>query len=140
LSNFSLIAGFSPQQVESWFHTAFIDAYDWVMQTNVIGMGLFADGGIVGSKPYASSANYVNKMSNYCKGCAYDPKARTGEKACPFNFFYWDFLDRNRDKLTKQGRMTFIMKNLEGMSEAELTAIRKLAREWHEKTEKYGNE
>ncbi|MBW4598415.1 MAG: cryptochrome/photolyase family protein [Calothrix sp. FI2-JRJ7] len=137
LSNFSLIAGFSPQQVKSWFHTAFIDAYDWVMQTNVIGMGLFADGGIVGSKPYASSANYVNKMSNYCKGCVYDPKARTGEKACPFNFFYWDFLDRNRDKLTNQGRMSFIMKNLDGMSEEELNAIRKLARDWHKETKKY---
>lgn len=137
LSNFSLIAGFSPQQVESWFHTAFIDAYDWVMQTNVIGMGLFADGGIVGSKPYASSANYVNKMSNYCKGCAYDPKARTGEKACPFNYFYWDFLDRNRDKLTNQGRMSFILKNLDGMSEEELKAIQKLARDWHKNTKKY---
>ncbi|MBF2064880.1 MAG: cryptochrome/photolyase family protein [Calothrix sp. C42_A2020_038] len=137
LSNFSLIAGFSPQQVESWFHTAFIDAYDWVMQTNVIGMGLFADGGILGSKPYASSANYINKMSNYCKGCAYDPKARTGEKACPFNFFYWDFLDRHRNKLEKQGRMSFILKNLDTMPEEELKAIRKLAREWHKKTKKY---
>lgn len=131
LSNFSLIAGFTPQEVESWFHSAFIDGYDWVMQTNVIGMGLFADGGILGSKPYAASANYVNKMSNYCKGCAYDPKARTGEKACPFNFFYWDFLERHRDKLETQGRMSFILKNLDKMSSEELAAIKKQAQDWH---------
>jgi deoxyribodipyrimidine photolyase-related protein len=130
LSNFSLIAGFSPQEVESWFHTAFIDGYDWVMQTNVIGMGLFADGGILGSKPYAASANYINKMSNYCQDCEYNHKARTGDKACPFNFFYWDFLDRNRKQLTMQGRMSFILNNLDKMPVEELEAIRKLARDW----------
>lgn len=69
LSNFALITGLSPQAVESWFHAAFIDAYDWVMQTNVLGMGLFADGGLLASKPYAASANYINRMSNYCKSC-----------------------------------------------------------------------
>ncbi len=132
LSNFSLIAGFSPQEVENWFHATFIDAYDWVMQTNVIGMGLFADGGILASKPYASSANYVNKMSNYCRGCAYDPKARTGEKACPFNFFYWDFIDRNRNKLQTQGRMNFVLNNLDKIPASELETIRKQARDWHE--------
>ncbi len=132
LSNFSLIAGFSPQEVENWFHAAFIDAYDWVMQTNVIGMGLFADGGILASKPYASSANYVNKMSNYCQGCVYNPKERTGEKACPFNFFYWDFLFRHRDKLETQGRMSFILKNLDTMPAGELRSIRKQAEEWHD--------
>ena len=131
LSNFCLIAGFSPQEVKNWFHTAFIDAYDWVMQTNIIGMGLFADGGILASKPYASSANYVNKMSNYCQGCVYDPKTRTGEKACPFNFFYWDFLDRNRDQLESQGRMNFILNNLDKIPASELEAIRKQARDWH---------
>ncbi|BAZ42932.1 deoxyribodipyrimidine photolyase-related protein [Calothrix sp. NIES-4101] len=131
LSNFSLIAGLSPQAVENWFHTAFIDAYDWVMQTNVIGMGLFADGGIVASKPYAASANYINKMSNYCRSCAYNYKARTGENACPFNFFYWDFLDRDRDKLAMQGRMSFILKHLDKMSLEELATIRQLARDWH---------
>ena len=130
LSNFSLIAGFSPQEVENWFHAAFIDAYDWVMQTNVIGMGLFADGGILASKPYASSANYVNKMSDYCKSCFYNHKERTGEKACPFNFFYWDFLQRHRDKLQTQGRMSFILKNLDKMSAEELQAIQKQVENW----------
>ena len=131
LANFSLIAGFSPQAVEQWFHAAFIDAYDWVMQTNVIGMGLFADGGVLASKPYAASANYVNKMSDYCKGCRYDPKARTGDRACPFNFFYWDFLARHRDKLATQGRMSFILKNLDKMSPAELQEIGDRALQWH---------
>lgn len=132
LSNFALIAGLSPQAVESWFHAAFIDAYDWVMQTNVIGMGLFADGGMLATKPYAASANYINRMSDYCKGCRYSPKARTGEKACPFNFFYWDFLARHRDKLQNQGRMNFILKNLDKMSDEDYKEIRASARQWHQ--------
>lgn len=87
LSNFALISGISPQAIKSWFHNAFIDAYDWVMQTNVIGMGQFADGGIIASKPYAASANYINKMSDYCSNCCYNLRDRIGAKACPFNFF-----------------------------------------------------
>jgi deoxyribodipyrimidine photolyase-related protein len=130
LSNFSLIAGLSPQEVENWFHAAFIDAYDWVMQTNVIGMGLFADGGILASKPYAASANYINKMSDYCKNCQYNPKERTGDRACPFNFFYWDFLDRHRSQLTSQGRMSFMLKNLDRMTTEELGQIRQKAVAW----------
>ena len=93
--------------------------------------GLFADGGILASKPYASSANYVNKMSDYCKGCFYNHKERTGEKACPFNFFYWDFLHRHRDKLQTQGRMSFILKNLDKMSAEELQAIEKQVENWY---------
>ncbi len=130
LSNFALIAGLSPQEVERWFHTAFIDAYDWVMQTNVIGMGLFADGGMLASKPYAASANYVNKMSDYCGNCVYNPKQRTGEGACPFNFFYWDFLDRHREVLRSQGRMSFMLKNLDKMAAEELATIRQQAQDW----------
>lgn len=136
LSNFSLIAGLSPQEVENWFHAVFIDAYDWVMQTNVIGMGLFADGGILASKPYAASANYINKMSDYCKGCRYKASDRTGDNACPFNFFYWDFLDRHRSTLQSQGRMSFILKNLDKMPAAELAEIRQRAIEWHQNQEK----
>jgi deoxyribodipyrimidine photolyase-related protein len=130
LSNFALIAGLSPQAVEDWFHAAFIDAYDWVMQTNVIGMGLFADGGMLASKPYAASANYINKMSNYCRDCRYNPKRRTGDDACPFNLFYWDFLARHRTKLASQGRMSFILKNLDKMPTEELQEIRQRAAAW----------
>ncbi|MBW4614616.1 MAG: cryptochrome/photolyase family protein [Desmonostoc vinosum HA7617-LM4] len=136
LSNFALIAGLSPQEVENWFHAAFIDAYDWVMQTNVIGMGLFADGGILASKPYAASANYINKMSDYCKSCVYNYKERTGENACPFNFFYWNFLERHRDKLQNQGRMSFILKNLDKMSPQELHSIREQSQAWHKYSRK----
>lgn len=132
LSNFALIAGLSPQEVEDWFHAAFIDAYDWVMQTNVLGMGLFADGGVLASKPYAASANYVNRMSDYCKGCRYQHTKRTGEAACPFNYFYWDFLDRHREKLQSQGRMSFILKNLDRMTAEELSQIRQLAADWRQ--------
>ena len=131
LANFALIAGLSPQAVEHWFHSTFIDAYDWVMQTNVIGMGLFADGGILASKPYAASANYINRMSDYCKACRYDKGDRTGPHACPFNFFYWDFLARHRDKLQSQGRMSFILKNLDKMPPEELQAIQTKAAQWH---------
>ncbi|NJM99020.1 MAG: cryptochrome/photolyase family protein [Phormidesmis sp. RL_2_1] len=131
LANFALIAGLSPQAVEDWFHSTFIDAYDWVMQTNVIGMGLFADGGMLSTKPYAASANYIHKMSDYCQGCQYDHKSRIGENACPFNFFYWDFLDRHREKLSAQGRMNFILKNLDKMSADERHAIRQQAQDWH---------
>jgi deoxyribodipyrimidine photolyase-related protein len=131
LSNFALIAGLNPQAVENWFHATFIDAYDWVMQTNVLGMGLFADGGILASKPYAASANYINKMSDYCSDCQYSPKERTGEKACPFNFFYWDFLARHRDRLQSQGRMALILKNLDRISSEELENIHQKATDWH---------
>ena len=133
LNNFALIAGISPQEIEEWFHAVFIDAYDWVMQTNVIGMGQFADGGILASKPYAASANYINKMSDYCGSCVYNHQDRTGEKACPFNFFYWDFLARHQDKLKSQGRMSLILANLARISTEELKKIRQKAAEWHAK-------
>ncbi|MGF1512772.1 MAG: cryptochrome/photolyase family protein [Elainellaceae cyanobacterium] len=134
LSNFALIAGISPQAIEQWFHAAFIDAYDWVMQTNVIGMGQFADGGMLASKPYAASANYINRMSDYCKGCQYNHRQRTGAEACPFNFFYWDFLARHRERLKSQGRMSLILANLDKMSPDELEDIRRAAADWHQRS------
>lgn len=133
LSDFALIVGINPQDLEAWFHAAFIDVYDWVMQTNVIGMGQFADGGILASKPDASSANYINKMSNYCSTCRYNRSDRYGEKACPFNTFYWDFLDRHQEKLRSQGRMNLILKSLERMDAAELSQIRRQAKQWRER-------
>jgi deoxyribodipyrimidine photolyase-related protein len=133
LSNFALISGVSPQELEEWFHGAFIDAYDWVMQTNVIGMGQFADGGVLASKPYAASANYINKMSDYCGSCVYNHQERTGEKACPFNFLYWDFLDRHRDQLKSQGRMNLILPHLERISPEELKKIRQETLVWYAK-------
>jgi deoxyribodipyrimidine photolyase-related protein len=130
LSNFALIAGISPQELQDWFHAAFIDGYDWVMQTNVIGMGQFADGGMMASKPYAASANYVNSMSDYCKKCAYNFRDRTGDKACPFNFMYWDFLARHYEKLKNNHRMSFILRNVERFSTEELDQIQQHAEQW----------
>lgn len=131
LSNFALISGLLPQAVENWFHSAFIDAYDWVMQPNVIGMGLFADGGMLASKPYAASANYIHKMSDYCRNCVYDRQQRTGDHACPFNFFYWDFLSRHREKLKSQGRMSFILKHCDRISATDWQEIHQNAKNWH---------
>lgn len=130
LSNFALIAGISPQEIEAWFHSAFIDAYDWVMQTNVIGMGQFADGGILASKPYAASANYINKMSDYCGNCTYSKSDRSTPNACPFNFFYWDFLNRHQEQLKSLGRMNLVLANLKRISPQELDKISSLARQW----------
>lgn len=130
LANFSLIAGLNPQEVKEWFQATHLDAYDWVMETNVLGMGLFADGGKLSSKPYAASANYINKMSNYCQSCYYDPKQRLGDRACPFNSLYWNFLDRHEQKLQAQGRMGLILKQLQKLSESDRAAIRKQAAYW----------
>ncbi|MEL6496568.1 MAG: cryptochrome/photolyase family protein [Cyanobacteria bacterium J06623_7] len=130
LNNFALIAGVDPQELENWFHSAFIDAYDWVMQTNVLGMGQFADGGLLASKPYAASANYINKMSDYCGDCKYNKSDRTGEQACPFNFFYWDFLNRHRDRLKSLGRMNLVLSHIKRISETEMAEITSLAESW----------
>ena len=133
LSNFALIIGVIPQEIKEWFHAAFIDAYDWVMVPNVIGMGQFADGGILASKPYAASANYINKMSDYCKNCVYDKNKRTGDNACPFNFFYWDFLSRNQEQLQSLGRMNLVLANLKKIDNKELEKIQSQAQEWRGK-------
>jgi deoxyribodipyrimidine photolyase-related protein len=133
LNNFALIAGIAPQAIEHWFHAAFIDAYDWVMQTNVIGMGQFADGGLLASKPYAASANYINKMSNYCRTCCYDPRDRSGDNACPFNVLYWDFLDRHQAKLKAHGRMNLMVNHLSKLPPEEMQRIRQLAETWRGK-------
>jgi deoxyribodipyrimidine photolyase-related protein len=105
LCNFALLAGINPKEVNDWFLSVYFDAYDWVVTPNVIGMGLCADGGIVGTKPYISSAAYINKMSNYCQSCAYNPKVRTGDDACPFNYLYWNFLLRFESQLRANPRM-----------------------------------
>ncbi|VEP18486.1 (6-4) photolyase [Hyella patelloides LEGE 07179] len=130
LANFALITGINPQEIESWFHSVFIDAYDWVMQTNVIGMGIFADGGMLASKPYAALANYINKMSDYCSNCQYNKSDRLTEKACPFNYFYWDFIARHRDKLKSLGRMNLILGNLKKISEEDLKTMQELAQKF----------
>ena len=128
LANYGLIAGLDPQAFTAWFHRMFIDGYDWVMQTNVLGMGLFADGGQLASKPYAASGNYINRMSTYCKGCRYDVKQRSGPQACPFNALYWDFLARHQDNLAHNPRMALMIRQLQKVPADALVEIRATAK------------
>ncbi len=103
--NFALLAGIDPKAVHEWYLAVYADAYEWVELPNTLGMSQFGDGGVLASKPYAASGAYINRMSNYCKGCHFDVKQRTGPQACPFNALYWDFLSRNRSKLGGNPRM-----------------------------------
>ncbi len=103
--NFALLAGVHPDEVDAWYLGIYIDAIEWVEITNTRGMSQFADGGIVGTKPYVSSASYIDKMSHYCSSCYYDKKKKTGDKACPFNSLYWNFYDKHEDKLAKNPRI-----------------------------------
>ena len=106
LSNLALVTGTNPQEFLEWMREVFIDASEWVMVPNVIGMGVHADGGQMMTKPYAAGGAYISRMSNYCKPCAYNPKLRTGETACPFTTLYWDFLDRHKETFVKNHRMS----------------------------------
>jgi deoxyribodipyrimidine photolyase-related protein len=108
--NFVLLAGVHPDEVDAWYLGIYIDAFEWVEITNTRGMSQFADGGIVGSKPYVSSATYINKMSSYCPTCFYDKEKRTGEKACPFNSLYWNFYSKHESKLSKNPRIGMMYK------------------------------
>ncbi|MBM7066430.1 cryptochrome/photolyase family protein [Actibacterium sp. 188UL27-1] len=114
--NFALIAGLNPQEVADWYLAVYADAYEWVEAPNVIGMSQFADGGIVGSKPYVSSGNYIDKMSNYCKSCHYKVKTKIGDGACPFNLLYWSFLNRHRALFEKNPRMAQMYRTWDRMA------------------------
>jgi deoxyribodipyrimidine photolyase-related protein len=105
LGNYGLQRGWDPAELTAWFHEVFVDGYDWVMLPNVTGMSQHADGGLMTTKPYAAGGAYVNRMSDYCKPCAYDPKVRVGPTACPFTAGYWAFLDRNAERLEGNHRM-----------------------------------
>lgn len=111
--NFALLAGCDPDAVEAWYLGIYIDAIEWVEMPNTRGMSQYADGGVLATKPYISSGNYIAKMSNYCTDCAYDVKQKSGEGACPFNLLYWHFIDRHFEKLQGNGRMGLILKQWE---------------------------
>jgi deoxyribodipyrimidine photolyase-related protein len=116
LGNFALIAGIAPAEVEEWYLLVYADAYEWVELPNVHGMVLFADGGILGSKPYAASGAYIDRMSDYCKNCRYDVKAKLGDKACPFNYLYWNFHIENEERIGKNPRLAMPYRTLAKMS------------------------
>ncbi|MGC9348827.1 MAG: cryptochrome/photolyase family protein [Anaerolineae bacterium] len=123
--NFALIAGINPQAVNDWYLTAYVDAYEWVVTPNVLGLALYADGGMVATKPYAASANYINRMSDYCRSCRYRHRETTGETACPFNALYWDFLARNEERLrASTPRMNLMLAMLGRRSSDEIAEIR----------------
>ncbi len=128
--NFALLAGLDPAQVNEWYLIVYVDAFEWVELPNTHGMALHADGGVLGSKPYAASGAYIDRMSDYCRGCRYDPKVKLGAEACPFNYLYWHFLIENEDSLADNPRMAMPYRTLERMSQERRTRIVADAREF----------
>jgi len=122
--NFALLAGINPDEVDEWYMAVYADAYEWVEMPNTRGMALFADGGKVGSKPYAASGAYINRMSDYCKTCSYDVKDAVGERACPFNFLYWDFFARHQALLAGNARLAMPLRTLARMERGKVAAMR----------------
>ena len=124
LSNFSNLTRTDPRELNRWFRFAYVDAYEWVVLPNVLGMSTFADGGMLASKPYVSSGNYINKMSNYCKSCEYSISKKTGDNACPFNYLYWNFVDEQREAFEESGRNSFMVNMYKKKSDEEKQAIK----------------
>ncbi|WP_018387321.1 cryptochrome/photolyase family protein [Ancylobacter sp. FA202] len=122
--NFALLAGIEPKAMHEWYLAVYADAYEWVEASNTLGMALHADGGLLASKPYAASGNYIRRMSNYCEGCAYDPTVSVGEGACPFNALYWDFLARHRERFSRNARMPYVYANWDKMGAQKQAALR----------------
>jgi deoxyribodipyrimidine photolyase-related protein len=127
LGNLANLMAISPQDIRRWFNEMYIDSFDWVVTPNVIGMAMYADGGKMSTKPYIASANYIHKMSNYCKNCTYDPKIKEGPKACPINALYYQFLDRHKDPLVDNPRMGFMYRNYQKLSEDQLKEYKAIA-------------
>jgi deoxyribodipyrimidine photolyase-related protein len=115
--NFALLAGVEPKQIEDWYLAVYADAYDWVELPNVHGMVMWADGGVLGSKPYAASGAYIDRMSDYCRRCRYDVKAKAGPDACPFNYLYWNFMIENEARLKPNQRMAMPYRTLAKMTD-----------------------
>jgi deoxyribodipyrimidine photolyase-related protein len=124
LGLFAQLAGVHPYRFHEWHMALYLDAVDWVSLPNALGMSQYGDGGIVGSKPYCATGKYIQRQGNHCAGCRYDPKQATGDEACPFTTLYWDFLDRHRDRLEDNRRMTLQLRNVDRKDDDELAAIR----------------
>jgi len=131
LSNIATLLGVDPHALNHWFWTAYVDAYEWVVTPNVVGMATWADGGIVGSKPYVSSGKYIQRMGpSLCAGCRFTPKKTSGAEACPLNHLYWDFLERHRAPLAKNVRMALPLAALEKLPPAVMADHREQAAVW----------
>lgn len=124
LSNFANLTQTDPVALYLWFWYAFVDAHDWVVLPNVLGMSTYSDGGILASKPYIAGGNYINKMSDFCKGCEFDPGKRTGDDACPFTYLYWNFVDQHRKILTQNARLSFPVSTFDKMADSEKEQMR----------------
>ena len=124
---FSMLAGCDPREVRDWYLGMFVDGVDWVTTPNVIGMSQWADEGIIGTKPYAASGRYVQRMSNYCRDCSYSPGEKIGPTACPMTTLYWSFLDQHRDRFASNTRMKMMLRNLDRLDAGELKQVRKQA-------------
>lgn len=133
LGNFALIAGLDPDQVNEWYLIVYADAYEWVEMPNVSGMILFADGGLLASKPYAAGGAYINRMSDYCKNCSYKVTKKNGPDACPFNYLYWDFFLRHEDKLKGNPRLNHSYSTLDKMDAEKTSAIKQDAERFFRK-------
>ncbi len=129
LGLFSLQLGVHPHRFHEWHMAMYLDAVDWVSLPNALGMSQYGDGGVVGTKPYAATGKYIQRMSNYCGGCRYRPAEASGERACPFTTLYWDFLDRHRARFEKNPRMALQIKNVARKSDADLESIRGRAKD-----------
>ncbi|UCG40272.1 MAG: cryptochrome/photolyase family protein [Acidimicrobiia bacterium] len=125
LANLATLIGIDPRELRGWMRERFVDAANWVMGPNVMGMGTFADSGLMSTKPYVSGGAYVHRMSDYCRGCRFDPKQRVGDSACPFTTLYWDFLARHREALRSNHRMARQIASLDRLSD--LPAVRRRA-------------
>ena len=124
---FALLLGVRPREIHEWYLAVYVDAVEWVEAPNTLGMSQYADGGLLGSKPYAASGRYIQRMSNYCTGCRYAPDKATGETACPFTTLYWDFLLRHEQRFARHPRAGMQWRNLARLDGAQRTAIRRQA-------------
>ena len=120
---YALLLGVTPQEVHAWYLGVYVDAVEWVELPNTLGMSQFADGGLMASKPYIASGKYIDRMSNHCQGCRFNPAQSTGEQACPFTTLYWNYLDQHADVLARNPRMLMQLKNLNRLTDAERAAI-----------------
>ena len=131
--NFALLAGIDPAEVNNWYLSVYIDAFEWAELPNTHGMALYADGGIIGSKPYAASGAYINRMSNYCASCQFDPGMKIGISACPFNYLYWNFLFKNKTHLESNPRMAIPYHTIERITKAQRDSFLRNAAEFLER-------
>ncbi len=139
LSNFSNLTMTNPIELHHWFWLAYIDAYEWVELPNVLGMSTYADGGILASKPYISGGNYIQKMSNCCSQCVYDVKQKTGDKACPFNYLYWNFIDRYRVDFMENGRVSLMVSMYDKKTKEEKEEINRSALSFIDRLPRYSS-